>query len=156
RLHAQRWGSPGTPLVICVPGVSANMRSFDFIGQRLGSEWLQAVALDLRGRGQSEVTPAGSYGWSSHASDIVDVVDALGAERCSVIGHSMGGAVALQAACQDGGRLERIVLVDVCGHPEPSTLPLIDAAISRLGTVYPSVEAYLAQVQKIGTVSPWS
>jgi pimeloyl-ACP methyl ester carboxylesterase len=156
RVHMQRFGSSSAPLAICVPGLSANMHSFDYLGERLGSERLQLVALDLRGRGKSEVTPAGTYGWASHARDAVCVADALGASRFSLIGHSMGAAVALEAARLDDGRLDRLVLIDACGVPEPSTAPLISAAVDRLGSVYPSVEEYLALVKKIGTVSPWS
>jgi hypothetical protein len=53
-------------------------------------------------------------------------------------------------------RLEKTVLIDVCGVPEPATLPLIGAAVGRLGTVYPSVDAHLDNVKRIGTVQPWS
>jgi pimeloyl-ACP methyl ester carboxylesterase len=156
RLHAQRFGSPSAPLAICLPGLSANMRSFDFLGERLGSDDWQLVALDLRGRGKSVVTPPGSYGWASHARDAFAVAALLGSERFTLIGHSMGGAVALSATCLDDGRLDRLVLIDVCGNPEPSTGPLIAAAVARLGSVYPSVEAYLNLVKQIGTVQPWS
>jgi pimeloyl-ACP methyl ester carboxylesterase len=156
RLHAQRFGSPTAPLAICLPGLSANMRSFDFLGERLGADDLQLVALDLRGRGQSAVTPPGTYGWLSHARDAFAVADLLGFQRFSLIGHSMGAAVAMSAACLDGGRLDRLVLIDVCGVPEPATGPLISAAVARLGAVYPSVDAYLDLVKQIGTVQPWS
>ncbi|MCA1646458.1 MAG: alpha/beta hydrolase [Chloroflexi bacterium] len=178
RLHAQRFGSPAAPLVVCVPGLTANMRSFDFLGERLASAQLQLIALDLRGRGQSDVTPPGSYGWASHARDAFQVAHALGVQRFSLIGHSMGGAVAMAAARLDaergsprqhaerpplgldsdsgGARLERLVLIDICGVPESSTEPLISAAVARLGSVYPSVEDYLALVKQIGTVQPWS
>ena len=36
RLHAQRFGPESAPLVVCVPGLSANMKSFDFLGERGG------------------------------------------------------------------------------------------------------------------------
>src|SRR5947209_15894469 len=97
RLHGQRFGAPSAPLALCVPGLSANMVSFDFLGERLGSDALQVVALDLRGRGKSDVTPPGSYGWASHARDLFAIADALGAARFSIIGHSMGAMVALTA-----------------------------------------------------------
>jgi pimeloyl-ACP methyl ester carboxylesterase len=156
RLHAQRFGSESAPLAVCVPGLSANMKSFDFLGERLGGPSLQVVALDLRGRGKSDVTAPGTYGWDSHARDVLAVADALGASRFSVIGHSMGAMVALAAARLDAPRLERLVLIDACGYPEESTGPLISAAVARLGSVYPSVETYLEGVKQIGTVSPWS
>jgi pimeloyl-ACP methyl ester carboxylesterase len=157
RLHAQRFGAASAPLVLCVPGLTANMKSFDFLGERLGSDSLQVVALDLRGRGKSDLTPPGSYGMQSHARDMFAAADALGAERFSLIGHSMGGAVALTAVRMDERqRIQRVVLIDLCGPPEPSTGPLISAAVARLGSVYASVEDYLALVRQIGTVSPWS
>jgi pimeloyl-ACP methyl ester carboxylesterase len=156
RLHAQRFGSIEAPLVIAVHGLSANMKAFDFIGERLGGAALQVVALDLRGRGLSDTTPPGTYGWYAHARDVFEAATVLGFERFSIMGHSMGAAIALQAAAMDAARLERLVLIDACGQPEPSTAPLIAAAVDRLGSVYPSVEAYLERVRSLGTVVPWS
>jgi pimeloyl-ACP methyl ester carboxylesterase len=157
RVHAQRFGSRSAALAICLPGLSANMVSFDFLGERLASARLQVVALDLRGRGHSDVTAPGTYGWHAHARDAFAVATQLGYERFNLIGHSMGGAVALAAAALDTAkRLERLVLIDLCGAPEPSTLPLIHAAVARLGSVYPSVDDYLTLVKQIGTVQPWS
>ena len=69
RFHAKRFGSPDAPLALCLPGLSANLASFDFICERIAGDQLQAVALDLRGRGNSEVTAAGTYGWDNHARD---------------------------------------------------------------------------------------
>src|SRR5438105_753773 len=157
RLHAQRFGAASAPLVLCLPGLTANMKSFDFLGERLGSDGLQILALDLRGRGKSDLTPPGSYGMESHARDVFAAADVLDVDRFSLIGHSMGAAVAMTAIRLDERRrIERVVLIDLCGPPEPSTMPLISAAVSRLGSVYPSVEDYLAMVKQIGTVSPWS
>lgn len=133
------------------------MRSFDYIGERLGGEALQVVALDMRGRGRSDVTPPGSYGLESHARDVLAAVDALGTDRFVLVGHSMGAGIALTAlSLDDRQRIERVVLIDLCSAPEPSTDALISAAVGRLGSVYPSVEAYLDLVKQIGTVSPWS
>jgi pimeloyl-ACP methyl ester carboxylesterase len=156
RLHAQRFGAPEAPLALCIPGLSANLKSFDFICERIAGDRLQAVALDLRGRGNSEVTGAGTYGWANHARDAFAAADALGAKRFSIIGHSMGGAVAMAAAAQDAARLERIVLIDFCGAPDPASLGPISVSVSRLGTVYPSTEFYLEAVKKLGLIEPWS
>lgn len=156
RIHAQRFGPPDAPLVLAVPGLSANMKSFDFLGERLASEELQIVALDLRGRGRSEVTPPGSYGWVNHARDVLDLATALGAEHFTIVGHSMGGAVGMVCAWLAPHRLTRLVLVDICGVPDASVLAPIGAAVDRLGTVAPSVEDYVAAVRRLGTVEPWS
>jgi len=156
RVHAERFGPEDAPLAICIPGLSANLKSFDFLGERLACDALQVVAIDLRGRGRSEVTPPGTYGWINHARDVLAVADALGAKRFSLIGQSMGGAVAMTAAWLDASRIERIALLDIAGRPDESVLGPIGAAVARLGAVYPSVEGYVALVRQIGTIEPWS
>ncbi|MEA2682411.1 MAG: hypothetical protein QOK05_739 [Chloroflexota bacterium] len=156
RLHARRFGPKDGPLVIGIPGLSANLKTFDYFAERALGEGIQLVALDLRGRGKSDITPAGTYGWDSHARDVVAVADQLGATKFSVIGSSMGGAVGMEIAGLFPGRLERLVLIDICGGPDPRSLSLIQAAVDRLGTVYPSLEAYIGLVRGIGTVEPWN
>jgi pimeloyl-ACP methyl ester carboxylesterase len=156
RIHAQRAGRAGARLTLCLPGLSANMKSFDFLMERLDCDDAQMVAIDLRGRGRSEVTAAGTYGWIHHAEDVFAIADARGAARFSVVGHSMGGAVAMVCAQIDTSRIERAVLVDMCGTPDETVLGPINAAVSRLGAVYPSAEAFTALVRQIGTVEPWS
>jgi pimeloyl-ACP methyl ester carboxylesterase len=156
RIHAQRIGGDDAPLVLCLPGLSANMKSFDFLLERLGGDGRRLVAVDLRGRGKSEVTAPGTYGWVNHARDVFALADALGAERFSLIGSSMGGAVALACAQADASRIERVALIDICGRPDESVLAPIGASVNRLGAVYPSAEAFIALVRQIGTVEPWS
>ena len=156
RLHAQRFGSADAPLAICVPGLSANQKSFDFICERLAGDRLQAVVLDLRGRGKSDITPAGTYGWPSHARDVFAAADALGAGRFSLIGHSMGGLVALAAAERDAARLDRVVLIDIAGAPDPSSLVPVNVSVDRLGTVSRSTDFYIEAVKKLGLIDPWS
>ena len=156
RFHAKRFGSPNAPLALCLPGLSANLASFDFICERIAGDELQAVAFDLRGRGKSEVTAAGTYGWDNHARDAFDAAEALGAGRFSIIGQSMGGGVAMEAASQDSSRLERIVLLDICGVPDASSLVAISASVNRLGQVFPSTEFYIEAVKGLGLIQPWS
>ena len=156
RLHAQRFGSPSAPLVFGVHGLSGNMKNFDFIGERLGGDALQLVALDLRGRGLSETTPPGTYGWESHALDLFAVADALGFEQFSVVGQSMGGSVAMKAAELDGSRLDAVVLVDVAGRVDRGVGAVIASVISQLDDVYDSVDNYLTAVKAQGLVEPWS
>lgn len=155
-LHAEWFGAERGRLVVCIPGLSANLRGFDFIAERIADPAHRVVTLDLRGRGQSEVTGPGTYGWVHHAEDVLGVADALGASRFDVIGQSMGAAVAMEIARLAPRRLGSVVLIDVCGVPDPGTVPLIRAAVERLGSVYPSVDAYLDVVQRLGTIRPWS
>jgi len=68
----------------------------------------------------------------------------------------MGGGAAIEAAAQDADRLEKIVLLDICGTPEPASVPAISAAVNRLGQVFPSAEVYIEALKAIGLIDPWS
>jgi len=156
QLHGKRFGNRDAPLALCLPGLSANMLSFDFLCERIAGDQLHTVALDLRGRGKSEVTPPGTYGWEHHARDVVAVADALGFERFSILGQSMGGAVAMTAASQAEGRLDRVVLLDICGTPDAASLTAIETSVNRLGQTFPSVDVYIGAVRAMGLIEPWS
>ena len=155
RLHAQRFGSPSAPLVLGLHGLTGNMKTFDAVGQRLGGDALQLVALDLRGRGHSDATPPGTYGWENHALDVLAVADALGSEHFSLVGQSMGASVAMKVAELDGSRLDAVVLVDIAGRVDPGVGPVIASVIDHLDEVHPSVEDYLAAVKAQSLVDPW-
>jgi pimeloyl-ACP methyl ester carboxylesterase len=137
-------------------GLTGNMTAFEPLGEHLGGDALQLVALDLRGRGRSERTPPGTYGWRNHALDVIAVADALGFERFSIIGQSMGGSIALKAAELDGSRLDAIVLVDVAGRVDPGVGEVIASVQRRIDAVYGSVDEYLEAEAAQGLVDPWN
>lgn len=156
RIRARRFGSPAAPLVIGIPGISANLCAFDYLGERLGGDHLQFVAIDLRGRGFSDVTPPGTYGPRSHAADVLAVADALGAERFSLAGQSSGAIISMLVARDAGDRMDRLVLLDLCGAPDDSAVVPVEAGIQRLDAVFPSVEAYLELFKSRGVIADWS
>ena len=156
RLRAHRHGPEGGALTLCVHGLSANSRSFDYLGAALAGEGRTLVALDLRGRGWSAVTGVGTYGWRNHAKDVLDAATALGAARFDYIGHSMGAYIGMEVARMAPARVGRLVLIDAVGMPEPASLTPIVAAVQRLGAVHPDADSYVAAVQRLGTVTPWS
>jgi pimeloyl-ACP methyl ester carboxylesterase len=136
RVHARRFGSADAPLGLCLPGLSANLTAFDYLSERIAGDQNQMVAVDLRGRGKSEVTGSGSYGWNNHARDVFAIADTLRCRKFTIIGQSMGAAVAMEAAAQDAGRVERIVLLDACGKPDDASMVAIRTVVNRLGQVF--------------------
>ena len=157
RLRARRHGVPEEVPVLCLPGLTANLTSFDLLAAELVQDRRQVVAFDLRGRGFSEVTAPGSYGWVQHAEDVLAAATKLGAARFDLVGWSMGGHVAMQVAALAAGRIRRLVLIDIAGPvTDRVALDAIVRGTGRLGAVYPSLEAYLALIQSLGTVVPWS
>ena len=73
------------------------------------AEQFQVITFDNRGVGQSD-RPAGPYTVQMLAADIVGLLDALGIEKASIVGHSMGGFVAQAMALDFPGRVEELVL----------------------------------------------
>jgi pimeloyl-ACP methyl ester carboxylesterase len=155
RLRVRRWGVADAPAVMCVPGLSANLSGFDRLAERLAGDTLQLVAIDLRGRGRSEVTGAGTYGWRNHARDVLAIADAVGAPWFTIIGQSSGAAIAMTCAQLEPSRVERLVLVDLAGSPDERAAVPVVASVSRLGTVYPSAQAAIALIKQIGIIPKW-
>ena len=82
----------------------------------------RAVALDLRGHGNSGAPRDGAYDVESCATDVEVVFDALGLDRAVLVGHSYGAFVTIEAAARRPNVVRRLVLVDPPGdftHASP-------------------------------------
>lgn len=155
RLRGRMAGPESGPPVLLVPGLTANLTSMERIAVALAEAGWRTVALDLRGRGYSETTPPGTYGWERHARDLLHLADQLGAGRVAVVGWSMGAFVAQQVAAMAPERVSRLALIDGAGVPAPEAIAPVKAAAERLRDVYPSADAYIERVRSIGTLRPW-
>jgi lipase len=150
-LHVGRWGSGRPPVVVAAHGVTATHRAFRALAEQLGEE-VTLLAPDLRGRGRSNRV-TGPFSMAAHADDLVAVLDHAGVQRATVVGHSMGGFVAVVAAHRHPQRVERLVLVDgglpldlgpLAGRPvDQIVAAVIGPALQRLRMTFPSTAAYL-------------
>jgi len=90
----------------------------------------RAVAFDLRGHGRPDAPGNGDYAITSVAADIEAVAGALDLERFALVGHSMGGGVALAYAGAHPERVDRLLLLDSIGDgtqiPAAAMQPLLD------------------------------
>ena len=155
-VHVESNGDPLGRLILCVHGLSANCRSFDRLVPALATAGHHIVTMDLRGRGHSEITPPGTYGWDSHVRDLLEIAQFFNANTFDVIGHSMGGFIGMTLAAQYRQRCRGLVLIDALGVPEPKALVPIAKSVSRLGRTYPSAAAALSYVRDSGTIAPWN
>ena len=107
-----RVGGAGPPVVL-IHGMVNSSRHWEQVALRLASDHT-VVAPDLIGHGDS-ATPRGDYSLGAHAASIRDLLTAIGIERATIVGHSLGGGVAMQFFYQFPQRTERLVLVSSGG-----------------------------------------
>ena len=148
-------GSDSGQLVIGIPGLSANLRSFDVIFDALDGARHRKLAFDPRGRGRSGDSGPGTYGWPAHARDVVEMADQLEARTFDVIGWSMGAWIAMVVAQMAPDRVRSVVLLDAAGLPEESIKVPVYAGLDRLATVFPSREAFMTLAKGLPHYQPW-
>lgn len=110
RFHYREHGDPtGLPMLL-IHGSFGNSRWWVPFMDLLPTE-IRAIALDLRGSGQSEHTDSG-YSIADQAADVHEFVLALGLKEIDLVGHSSGGAVAIEFALSYPGLVSTLTLVD--------------------------------------------
>jgi len=101
------------PTLLLIHGIGGDWRTWEPVLDGLARRH-QVIAVDLPGHGGS-AKGAGDYSLGALASTLRDLGGALGLERATVIGHSLGGGIAMQFAYQYPERCERLVLVSSGG-----------------------------------------
>ena len=112
RSFAYRQAGAG-PLLVLVHGLAGTMGTWKAVVDELATR-CTVVAVDLPGHGRSEPLP-GDSSIGTYANALRDLLDELGHRTATVVGHSLGGGVALQFAYQYPQRCERLVLVSSGG-----------------------------------------
>ena len=122
------------PVVVLIHGIAGTSEIWDRVLPLLG-EHHQVIAPDLLGHGDS--ASGGDYSLGAYASGVRDLLAALGHDRATVVGHSLGGGVAMQFAYQFPEMLERLVLVSSGGLGRDLNLLLRSAALPGAEYVLP-------------------
>jgi pimeloyl-ACP methyl ester carboxylesterase len=131
-----RSGGEG-PALLLLHGITTSSETWEHVAAPL-AERFTVVAPDLLGHGES-ATPRGDYSLGAHASGARDVLTALGIDRVTVVGHSLGGGIAMQFAYQFPERCERLVLVASGGLGREVHLLLRAAALPGADYVLPAL-----------------
>ena len=110
-LAAEVWGSPGERPVLASHGWLDNAGSFALLAPLLPQ--CEIVALDLAGHGKSGWRSADSaYNIWQDVGDLLGVADALGWQRCTLLGHSRGAAISMLFAATFPERVDKLVLLE--------------------------------------------
>jgi pimeloyl-ACP methyl ester carboxylesterase len=107
----QEWGAGQRPFVL-VHGFTGSRTDWHGVGPILARQ-RRVVAPDLRGHGgTTNVGRADAYSFDALAQDVLGFLDAMGIGQCDLLGHSMGGAVAMRVALAAPERIASLVLMD--------------------------------------------
>ena len=123
------------PVLLLIHGLAGSAVTWRHVMPAL-AERFRVLAPDLLGQGQS-AKPRGEYSMGAHANTLRDLLDALGHERATVVGQSLGGGVALQFVYQFPERCERLVLVDSGGFGREVTFYLRMLTVPGFEAVFP-------------------
>jgi pimeloyl-ACP methyl ester carboxylesterase len=115
------------PALLLIHGVGDNSKAWEPVHAKLAQRFT-VIAPDLLGHGESD-KPRADYSLAAFANGMRDLLAALGIDRVTVVGHSLGGGVAMQFAYQYPQLVERIVLVSTGGVAKDVCLPLRLAAM---------------------------
>ena len=146
------------PTLLLIHGIGDNSSTWEHLLPFLALDHT-VIAPDLLGHGASD-KPRADYSVAAYANGMRDLLSVLGVDRATVVGHSLGGGVAMQFAYQYPERCERLVLVSTGGvsrevHPilrlaalpdADLLLPLVGYDVTRL-----AVRAVFQAFKQLGT-----
>src|SRR3954451_23799043 len=113
-------GGDGPPLLL-VHGWPENWYAWRLVMPALARDF-EVIAVDQRGMGLSD-KPADGYDTGALADDLVALMDALGHNRCAVVGHDTGFAISYALAADHPDRVDRVALLELPGSPGTAPPP---------------------------------
>src|SRR6266545_6244135 len=123
------------PVIVLVHGITSTSSTWERVLPALAKRFT-VLAPDLLGHGGS-AKPRGDYSLGAYASGVRDLLIALGHERATFVGHSLGGGVAMQLAYQFPEHCEHLVLVASGGLGREITVLLRAASLPGSELVLP-------------------
>lgn len=135
------------PAILLIHGIGDNSTTWDTVQAKLAQRFT-VIAPDLLGHGKSD-KPRADYSAAAYANGMRDLLSVLDIERVTIIGHSLGGGVAMQFAYQFPHLVERLILVGAGGVTKDvnvvlrlASLPMGSEAMAvlRLPLVLPAVQ----------------
>ncbi len=135
------------PAILLIHGIGDNSTTWSTVQAKLAQRF-KVIAPDLLGHGRSD-KPRADYSVAAYANGMRDLVSVLDLDRVTVVGHSLGGGVAMQFAYQFPHLVDRLILVGAGGVTKDvsmalrfASLPMATEALAllRLPLVLPSLQ----------------
>lgn len=120
KLHYVDWGNGAKPLMVLIHGGRDHARSLDQIALHFRAQY-HIIAPDLRGHGDSEWARGSEYSMIEYVLDLAQLLEPLAGFPVVLIGHSLGGAIALQYSGIYPERVAQVVAIEGLG-PSPDRI----------------------------------
>lgn len=146
RFHYVEWGTSADPPVVVLHGITGHARTWDDEAGLLATT-RRVLVLDQRGHGDSDPAPDGDYSDEALLGDLVAFVEALGLRRCSLLGLSLGGRVAINVAGRHPDRVERLVVVDIGPEIAPAGRARVGALMAGAPERFETVQDAIAHMR---------
>ena len=144
RIHYRAWGERGRPGLVLIHGGAAHSGWWDHIAPQLSSH--RVVALDLSGHGDSGRRDV--YDMRVWAREVMTVAAAERLERPAVVGHSMGGWVAVTTGVEHGDDVAAVAYIDSPLNDQPPEERRLEER-RRPRRVYPTIEEAMARFRTL-------
>jgi pimeloyl-ACP methyl ester carboxylesterase len=153
RLHYLEWGKPAKEAIILLHGFNNCAATWLPFANKIASNHY-VLALDFRGHGDSQWSEEKRYKNEHLAGDLTAFIETLHLEQVSLIGHSMGGNVALKYAAAHPEKVSCLVVVDI--GPEMSRR--VEARSARMRAAkkdtYPTLDGVVAYLEAADPYAP--
>lgn len=147
RDYAPQGDAQGLP-VLCLHGLTRNSADFEGVAPRLAAAGRRVLALDVRGRGLSDIDPYPTrYRPDIYVDDVLDVLGALAIDRAVFLGTSMGGLMTMLLAQRAPERIAAAVLNDIGPVLNPAGLARIIAYVGKASS-FDSWDAIIAAIRQ--------
>jgi pimeloyl-ACP methyl ester carboxylesterase len=111
-LHYLDWGTVGRPTMVLLHGLRGHSHSWDDFSAAVCQDY-HVLALDQRGRGDSDWAKDGDYSTGAYVADLAALSDTLKLNSFVLVGHSMGGRNSMSFAARYPEKVQKLVVVDV-------------------------------------------
>jgi len=161
RLNYVDWGNPDAPPMILIHGGRDHCRNWDWVAERFRDDY-HIIAPDLRGHGDSAWMIGGNYTQLDYVYDIAQLLHQKGMDPATVVGHSLGGSIALMYTALYPDKVTKLIAIEGLGpspemHAKMNAKPMgervrdwmddLRKSSGRLPKRYPSLEEAYQRMQ---------
>jgi len=140
------WGDTQATPLVCLHGLRAYGHWFDELAAVVSDRY-RVLALDQRGRGETDWAADGDYTREAYVSDVEAFVETLQLDRFILIGHSMGGLNAIHYAARHPERVLALGILDIGPEIDPAGMQRIRAELGETPAGFDSWQAAKAFLQ---------